>query len=154
MHISSHVLDVKLTVSAGCAAQRSIDVFALFCDVLAIVCRICFLKSVSIIGTNNVRSIPIFASLQVQEINETKPQCPVYYRTLCFKHPGLSYPMPSFLSTSSEGDGYAGGDTQPYVYLGCGHVHGRHDWTGNNQRNDGYVPYAAFSSQAMRVDRC
>uniref|UniRef100_A0A3P9H6M3 Pellino E3 ubiquitin protein ligase family member 3 n=1 Tax=Oryzias latipes TaxID=8090 RepID=A0A3P9H6M3_ORYLA len=49
-----------------------------------------------------------------QELNASRPQCPVGLSTLAF--PSLPRKR------------------QPWVYLSCGHVHGRHDW---GQRSEG-----------------
>uniref|UniRef100_A0A8C8DQV1 Uncharacterized protein n=1 Tax=Oryzias sinensis TaxID=183150 RepID=A0A8C8DQV1_9TELE len=54
-----------------------------------------------------------------QELNASRPQCPVGLSTLAFP----SLPR----SHSLE-------ERQPWVYLSCGHVHGRHDW---GQRSEG-----------------
>ncbi|KAG7258944.1 hypothetical protein CRUP_035683, partial [Coryphaenoides rupestris] len=54
-----------------------------------------------------------------QELNAARPQCPVGLSTLAFP----SLPR----SHSLE-------ERQPWVYLTCGHVHGRHDW---GQRSEG-----------------
>ncbi|KAJ3606763.1 hypothetical protein NHX12_026282 [Muraenolepis orangiensis] len=57
-----------------------------------------------------------------QELNAARPQCPVGLSTLAFP----SLPR----SHSLE-------ERQPWVYLTCGHVHGRHDW---GQRSEGRRP--------------
>uniref|UniRef100_S4RZQ4 Pellino E3 ubiquitin protein ligase family member 3 n=1 Tax=Petromyzon marinus TaxID=7757 RepID=S4RZQ4_PETMA len=48
-----------------------------------------------------------------QEINAARPQCPVGLNTLAF---------PSFRRRPGDED------RQPWAYLACGHVHGRHEW--------------------------
>eukprot|EP00118_Oscarella_pearsei_P002920 m.12195 g.12195 ORF g.12195 m.12195 type:complete len:441 (+) comp23867_c0_seq3:116-1438(+) len=53
-----------------------------------------------------------------RRLNATRPQCPVGLNTL------------QFPSTSSA----SGLDCQPYAYLKCGHVHGQHEWGGEDTR--------------------
>lgn len=68
-----------------------------------------------------------------QELNASRPQCPVGLSTLAFP----SLPR----SHSLE-------ERQPWVYLACGHVHGRHDW---GQRSEGEEePREGESSTARR----
>ncbi|KAF7650995.1 hypothetical protein LDENG_00117120 [Lucifuga dentata] len=56
-----------------------------------------------------------------QELNASRPQCPVGLSTLAFP----SLPR----SHSLE-------ERQPWVYLACGHVHGRHDWGQRSEREE------------------
>ncbi|KAM6906222.1 E3 ubiquitin-protein ligase pellino homolog 2 isoform X1 [Anarhichas minor] len=56
-----------------------------------------------------------------QELNASRPQCPVGLSTLAFPS------MPRSHRWDLE-------ERQPWVYLTCGHVHGRHDW---GQRSEG-----------------
>uniref|UniRef100_A0A4W5N9I7 Pellino E3 ubiquitin protein ligase family member 2 n=1 Tax=Hucho hucho TaxID=62062 RepID=A0A4W5N9I7_9TELE len=56
-----------------------------------------------------------------QELNAARPQCPVGLSTLAFP----SLPR----SHSLE-------ERQPWVYLTCGHVHGRHDWGQRPERRE------------------
>ncbi|KAF1376434.1 hypothetical protein PFLUV_G00211460 [Perca fluviatilis] len=68
-----------------------------------------------------------------QELNASRPQCPVGLSTLAFP----SLPR----SHSLE-------ERQPWVYLACGHVHGRHDW---GQRSEGVeVPGEGEGSTTRR----
>ncbi|CAL8254149.1 unnamed protein product [Lota lota] len=54
-----------------------------------------------------------------QQINAARPQCPVGLSTLAF---------PSLRRKETPGD------KQPWAYLRCGHVHGRHDWGSDRRR--------------------
>lgn len=65
-----------------------------------------------------------------QELNATRPQCPVGLNTLAF--PSMqrsSRAMPSIAQQQ---------DKQPWVYLACGHVHGYHEWghSSDHEPND------------------
>ncbi|XP_069750166.1 E3 ubiquitin-protein ligase pellino homolog 1-like isoform X1 [Narcine bancroftii] len=51
-----------------------------------------------------------------QEVNAARPQCPVGLSTLAF---------PSLAERDTAG---SVGKQQPWVYAGCGHVHGYHGW--------------------------
>jgi pellino protein len=57
----------------------------------------------------------------VDELNAGRPQCPVGLNTLV---------IPRKL-TLGMSDKTVIERRQPYVYLNCGHVQGRHDWGGN-----------------------
>lgn len=57
---------------------------------------------------------------QIEEINASRPQCPVGLNTLV---------LPSKNTISDT-------EKTPYVYLNCGHVHGQHSWgKGDNTDN-------------------
>jgi len=60
--------------------------------------------------------------LLVDNLNAGRPQCPVGLNTLVVPRKN------SQISSTSE--------NQPYVYLNCGHVQGRHDWGKVNDRNN------------------
>ncbi|CAF0732598.1 unnamed protein product [Didymodactylos carnosus] len=51
--------------------------------------------------------------IELEQLNSTKPQCPVGLNTLVIKT----------VSPPSNFDGQI-----PFVYVSCGHVHGNHDW--------------------------
>ncbi|XP_064780815.1 E3 ubiquitin-protein ligase pellino homolog 2-like isoform X1 [Oncorhynchus masou masou] len=62
-----------------------------------------------------------------QELNAARPQCPVGLSTLAFPSLPRSHSFP-FLPSLEE--------RQPWVYLTCGHVHGRHDWGQRPERRE------------------
>ncbi|KAM9420758.1 E3 ubiquitin-protein ligase pellino homolog 2-like isoform 1-T1 [Salvelinus alpinus] len=62
-----------------------------------------------------------------QELNAARPQCPVGLSTLAFPSMPRSHSFP-FLPSLEE--------RQPWVYLTCGHVHGRHDWGQRPERRE------------------
>ncbi|XP_041721970.1 E3 ubiquitin-protein ligase pellino homolog 2-like isoform X1 [Coregonus clupeaformis] len=62
-----------------------------------------------------------------QELNAARPQCPVGLSTLAFPSLPRSHSFP-FLPSLEE--------RQPWVYLTCGHVHGRHDWGQRPERQE------------------
>uniref|UniRef100_A0A8C4R770 Pellino n=2 Tax=Eptatretus burgeri TaxID=7764 RepID=A0A8C4R770_EPTBU len=71
-------------------------------------------------GLKNAPTVSGLEALR-QKMNATRPQCPVGLNTLAF--PSFSRyrgPGPVLKDTME--------DNQPWVYLVCGHVHGRHDW--------------------------
>uniref|UniRef100_A0A914ZRH2 Protein pellino n=1 Tax=Parascaris univalens TaxID=6257 RepID=A0A914ZRH2_PARUN len=59
--------------------------------------------------------------VRLDELNAGKPQCPVNLNTLII-------PRKKSAKTCSS-------SRQPYVYLGCGHVQGKHTWGLNNVSN-------------------
>ncbi|EFO26155.2 pellino family protein [Loa loa] len=63
---------------------------------------------------------------RLNEINAGKPQCPVNLNTLI---------IPRKKSAKSYGS-----SRQPYVYLNCGHVQGKHAW-GKNDKSDSGTLY-------------
>uniref|UniRef100_A0A0R3RYT4 Protein pellino n=1 Tax=Elaeophora elaphi TaxID=1147741 RepID=A0A0R3RYT4_9BILA len=63
---------------------------------------------------------------RLNEINAGKPQCPVNLNTLI---------IPRKKSAKSYGS-----SRQPYVYLNCGHVQGKHAW-GKNDKSDSGISY-------------
>ncbi|CAH1790722.1 unnamed protein product, partial [Owenia fusiformis] len=65
-------------------------------------------------SAEGLKNVPSQSQLQSQvaAINAGRPQCPVGLNTLVL-------PSKNTISIS---------DKQPYVYLECGHVHGKHDW--------------------------
>ncbi|XP_071381111.1 E3 ubiquitin-protein ligase pellino homolog 2 isoform X4 [Centroberyx affinis] len=69
-----------------------------------------------------------------QELNAARPQCPVGLSTLAF--PSLPRSHRWVLE-----------ERQPWVYLTCGHVHGRHDW---GQRSEGEEEQGEGESSTVR----
>uniref|UniRef100_A0A915Q637 Protein pellino n=1 Tax=Setaria digitata TaxID=48799 RepID=A0A915Q637_9BILA len=63
---------------------------------------------------------------RLNEINAGKPQCPVNLNTLV---------IPRKKSAKTYGS-----SRQPYVYLNCGHVQGKHAW-GKNDKSDSGILY-------------
>lgn len=57
----------------------------------------------------------------VEGINACRPQCPVGLTTLVL--PSKSHASPGL-------------DKQPFVYIKCGHVHGRHTWGQKDDDDD------------------
>ncbi|EJW80930.1 hypothetical protein WUBG_08160, partial [Wuchereria bancrofti] len=62
---------------------------------------------------------------RLNEINAGKPQCPVNLNTLI---------IPRKKSAKSYGS-----SRQPYVYLNCGHVQGKHAWGKNDKSESGIL---------------
>ncbi|XP_074644012.1 protein pellino-like isoform X2 [Tubulanus polymorphus] len=61
---------------------------------------------------------------QIEEINAGRPQCPVGLNTLVI-------PNKNTLTVTEK---------QPYVYLKCGHVHGKHEWGASDEAGNRTCP--------------
>ncbi|XP_050527709.1 protein pellino [Daktulosphaira vitifoliae] len=68
----------------------------------------------------------------IEKTNRERPTCPVGLYTLVFPH----HLEDSALNSSELSDG----KHQPYAYLSCGHVQGRHDWGLNKDSNSRTCP--------------
>ncbi len=72
--------------------------------------------------------------LKLDELNAAKPQCPVNLNTLVVpkrrgQRRSAQSPFPRMKAVQPRRTSSAlSGDDQPYVYLGCGHVQGKHGW--------------------------
>lgn len=64
----------------------------------------------------------------IERTNDERPTCPVGLYTLVFPHHSEDSPT---MSTSEPVDV----KQQPYAYLSCGHVQGRHGWGLNKESN-------------------
>lgn len=90
--------------------------------------------------------------MHIENLNRSKPQCPVGLKTLVFPSSSTAYLQMQMhqqilqqqfqssknynLSTSSS----SSEDRVPMVYLECGHVHGQHNWGVKNDNNDRECP--------------
>ncbi|CAF0998289.1 unnamed protein product [Brachionus calyciflorus] len=77
-----------------------------------------------------------YLDMNLEYLNNLRPQCPVGLKTLVFQTE--STPMPS-MDTMSSSSSLNSPDRIPMVYLKCGHVHGNHEW-GIKKDNDRECP--------------
>ncbi|XP_036363243.1 protein pellino isoform X1 [Octopus sinensis] len=73
----------------------------------------------------------------VEEINACRPQCPVGLTTLVL--PSKSHATPGL-------------DKQPFVYIKCGHVHGRHTWGQKDDDDKRTCPLCLKESPFIKLE--
>jgi len=87
----------------------------------------------------NIKDMPNTIDIDklIMNLNKADPQCPVGLSTLAF--PRLSrkqHHHDNHLGDEGGENPCSGGGKQPWVYLKCGHVHGRIEW-GNQEASRG-----------------
>lgn len=65
-----------------------------------------------------------YLDMNLEYLNQLRPQCPVGLKTLVFASAGGS----SLFDMTASNSSLNSSDRVPMVYLKCGHVHGNHDW--------------------------